>query len=1110
MEELKKKTAVLLRSVLVSSPRGVPLSQLNKEYKVFSYSNIPFKEMGFSSVEMFIKNIPDVASLKRNNDGQLVVVGVASEADKHVAKLIAKQKKPKKRSKAGQLRRPTPAKNSLAKRVAVGQFASAPRQFVFSANQAFATNIPALHLAAIGSGRLVQTNRFIPPRMKNRVGNQPFGNRNVSQQRSGPVQVHISNTNSSRKVELITEPAINRTVVERGVARQVEEQALEIASANSIKVTSSSCSEKSSGKKSSDRKSSKTDDEVVYARIKGLIDEKPRGIWLKRIGAEYKKIYNEELSSAILEKLKDLPAIARCENCQDDLVIVYPSKLDEKESPAEAVGKQAHEGQQKGSPLKSLELYTLRPQELPEMGSVSEVIVSHVDSPTHFFIQYNQNGTQIETLGNKLNTFLQANNSDTLPTANQGMFCCGQFTEDDCWYRARITKCDAKGDKVEVIYVDYGNHESLTLSRLRMLRRDEAELPMMAVLCALDGVTSLDGENWSDASIARFKELCEVEMLRMKAVRAKDHHLYVELKDPKGNDLRTVLQWEGLAKRESDDSSSTNSTSGSSSSKSSSLTNSSSTDSFSSVTTTASSSSSQGHASPVRAFSSTRGEKETKEPETKSSSAPRSFLRVNRLLSKEEEVQKIPGRVQIPNEDYLDVFVCNVHSTHNICVNLCGENYSEKLTALEQSMLCHYEEPSSEEPIRVAPGGVYATYSKEIHSEGLWYRVKVVKVKTDNVQIEYLDYGETGTVAVSSLRTIPQRFLELPFQAVTLSLHGVPNTKNAEVILKLKHLTLNKDLVAEVKRKNEDVVAVELFDTSSDDIDINLNRILLLLPDEDMKPNLPKPGGQIEAFVTYATQEGHVFVQTLGGGATRLEELMNDIAEHYSQPTKAAEFVSRPQKEKIYCARCSVDGVWYRALVTQVLPERHVEVHYVDYGNYEKLPISSLREPAKAISHVNSLPFQAVECRLDGTDKKPLTEEQTYMILEKEVLLEVLTTSHLPIVRLFVLSEEDEMTLVNVSDLMGIETEVQDEAINTEQSTEGAGNGTSESFDETGSADGDSIASESSSETSKSHDDSDNTTVPSCPVDLTAPWVDISILEVDNPNLFMVSHNGGF
>lgn len=52
-----------------------------------------------------------------------------------------------------------------------------------------------------------------------------------------------------------------------------------------------------------------------------------------------------------------------------------------------------------------------------------------------------------------------------------------------------------------------------------------------------------------------------------------------------------------------------------------------------------------------------------------------------------------------------------------------------------------------------------------------------------------------------------------------------------------------------------------------------------------------QPGGQIEAFVTYATQEGHVFVQTLGGGATRLEELMNDIAEHYSQVLFAVYYV---------------------------------------------------------------------------------------------------------------------------------------------------------------------------------------------------------------------------
>lgn len=42
-------------------------------------------------------------------------------------------------------------------------------------------------------------------------------------------------------------------------------------------------------------------------------------------------------------------------------------------------------------------------------------------------------------------------------------------------------------------------------------------------------------------------------------------------------------------------------------------------------------------------------------------------------------------------------------------------------------------------------------------------------------------------------------------------------------------------------------------------------------------------GEQIEAFVTYVTPEGHVFIQITGGGTTRLNELMEDIAEHYSQ-----------------------------------------------------------------------------------------------------------------------------------------------------------------------------------------------------------------------------------
>ena len=75
------------------------------------------------------------------------------------------------------------------------------------------------------------------------------------------------------------------------------------------------------------------------------------------------------------------------------------------------------------------------------------------------------------------------------------MFCCAQFTEDDAWYRARITEMKTQGDtpQAHVIYVDFGNNEILPVSRLCMLRREHSELPMIAVLCALDGALPTGG-----------------------------------------------------------------------------------------------------------------------------------------------------------------------------------------------------------------------------------------------------------------------------------------------------------------------------------------------------------------------------------------------------------------------------------------------------------------------------------------------------------------------------------------------------------------------------------------------------------------------------------------
>ena len=240
MEELRKKTEAMLRAVLISSPRGVALRRLDREYKSITFSSIPFKEMGCASLEAYIKSIPKVATLKRDVDGEMVVKGVASESDQHVAKLIAKQRKPKKRSKPAALpRRPKFVSRPYGNRpVAFSRPVVVTRPIVVAPRPLITTVVKPSFPSAPRSG---PANRFIPPRMMRQAINQTTVqsiSRTLAQRGfPGQVQQNPLSTTSSRKVEVVSQPVINKAVVDRGVARQVEQQAQEMASASSRKVT---------------------------------------------------------------------------------------------------------------------------------------------------------------------------------------------------------------------------------------------------------------------------------------------------------------------------------------------------------------------------------------------------------------------------------------------------------------------------------------------------------------------------------------------------------------------------------------------------------------------------------------------------------------------------------------------------------------------------------------------------------------------------------------------------------------------------------------------------------------------------------------------------------
>lgn len=58
------------------------------------------------------------------------------------------------------------------------------------------------------------------------------------------------------------------------------------------------------------------------------------------------------------------------------------------------------------------------------------------------------------------------------------------------------------------------------------------------------------------------------------------------------------------------------------------------------------------------------------------------------------------------------------------------------------------------------------------------------------------------------------------------------------------------------------------------------------------------------------------------------------------------------------------DGQWYRATITKVLYSQHVQVTYIDFGNSEMVPVSSLKMIKGTLQEWLQLPAQAIKCSL--------------------------------------------------------------------------------------------------------------------------------------------------
>ncbi|XP_047281445.1 tudor domain-containing protein 1 isoform X6 [Homo sapiens] len=209
-----------------------------------------------------------------------------------------------------------------------------------------------------------------------------------------------------------------------------------------------------------------------------------------------------------------------------------------------------------------------------------------------------------------------------------------------------------------------------------------------------------------------------------------------------------------------------------------------------------------------------------------------------------------------------------------------------------------------------------------------------------------------------------------------------------EAICLMKKLVQNKIITVKVVDKLENSSLVELID-KSETPHVSVSKVLLdagfAVGEQSMVTDKPSdvketsvPLGvegkvnplewtwvelgvdqTVDVVVCVIYSPGEFYCHVLKEDALKkLNDLNKSLAEHCQQklPNGFKAEIGQP-----CCAFFAGDGSWYRALVKEILPNGHVKVHFVDYGNIEEVTADELRMISSTFLN---LPFQGIRCQL--------------------------------------------------------------------------------------------------------------------------------------------------
>lgn len=141
------------------------------------------------------------------------------------------------------------------------------------------------------------------------------------------------------------------------------------------------------------------------------------------------------------------------------------------------------------------------------IGSVIDVSVSHIESPNNFWCQLVHEAGLLKLLMHDI----QAHYAGSEFKLNVETACVARHPDNKLWYRALVIQ-KHETPHVDVLFVDYGQTDTVSLCDLRRIKPEFLGLRGQAFRCSLmnptDSTTPIN--EWNDEAVARFHNFVEL------------------------------------------------------------------------------------------------------------------------------------------------------------------------------------------------------------------------------------------------------------------------------------------------------------------------------------------------------------------------------------------------------------------------------------------------------------------------------------------------------------------------------------------------------------------------------------------------------------------------